>query len=314
MLKTILVPLDGSETSEQAVAFAEGLAGAAGADLILMRTVLPPLAFTPGEDEFVRAQTARAERELDRIRQRLADAGVHAESYVLPGSAADAIVNAATRLRADVIVMSTHGRTGVGRAIYGSVADEVVRSATVPVLLVRPGLKYRLNPPSKVVVPLDGSEIAEAALAPAIELAQALRVSVVLVRAAEAPIYWVEEESGARTAAPGSEAEAARRYLDAVADRYASAGIVFTGYVTDVAPEEAIIGAAEDYGAGAIAMATHGRSGFARAALGSVAEQVLGRATTPVLLVNARLAASARDGRLGEMVADATLPARRMPS
>jgi nucleotide-binding universal stress UspA family protein len=282
MLNTVLVPVDGSAMSELAVPFAESIARAGAAKVILMRAVPPGLDAT---DEYPGIQAAHAEDELEEIARRVAD-GLQIEWHVIHGDPAQWIVQAADEFDAHIIVMSTHGRGGLRRAIYGSVADQVVRTTSTPVLLVPPGAKYRMNPPCKILVALDGSALAEAALEPAIDLAQRLRGRVVLVRATEPPTYWSLDPSGARTPNPGSEAEAARTYLDAVAARYARQGVELSGYVTDEAPEDAILGAARDYDVGAIAMATHGRSGILRLALGSVAQQVLQRATLPVLLVH----------------------------
>jgi nucleotide-binding universal stress UspA family protein len=289
MLDTILVPVDGSGMSELAVPFAEGLARAAGAKVVLMRAVPSPLLIAPEPGEFSESQAAQA---LEEIKRRLPDGELHAEAHVVQGDPGDAIVRAAESLQADLIVMATHGRGGLGRAVYGSIADEVVRTTSVPVLLIPPGAKYRMNPPCKVLVPLDGSAFAEAALPPAINLAVALRGRVVLVRATASPTYWVLDDDGGRTPDPASEAAAARRYLETAAVGYARDGVELSGYATDEAPAEAILGAARDYDAGAIAMATHGRSGLLRAALGSVAQEVLSRTTLPVLLVHPSNAAA----------------------
>jgi nucleotide-binding universal stress UspA family protein len=296
MVNTILVPVDGSAMSELAVPFAEAIAraGATKAKVILMRACAPLLGTA---DEYPGSQAAQAEKELEEIAHRMAD-GLQTEWHVISGDPAQSIVHAAEDFKAQLIVMSTHGRGGLSRAMYGSIADQVVRRTSTPVLLVPPGAKNRMHPPCKILVALDGSDLAEAALDPAIDLAQALRGRVVLVRATESPTYWTLEASGERTADPGSEAEAARKYLDDVAVRYARPGVELSGHVTDEAPEEAILGAARDHDVGTIAIATHGRSGLLRMALGSVAQQVLHRTTLPVLLVQP----SARFRRAGQPV------------
>lgn len=287
MLKTILVPLDGSVTSELAVPFAEGIARAARAKLILIRAVRQTVSFTLGADPFRETLAAYAERELKEVAGRLTEDGLEVESHIWDADAGPGIVEATAKLQADIIVMSTHGRTGVSRAMYGSVADQVLRTASVPVLLVPATAQYRLNPPCKIVVPLDGSDLAEAALGPAIDLAEALRGQVVLVRATAPPTYWVvNEDSAEKTPDPGSGAEEARRYLEDISGSYARGPVEVSGYVTDGAAEDVIIEAARDYHAGAIAMATHGRTGLSRVMMGSVAQQVLQNASVPLLLAH----------------------------
>ncbi len=287
MLKTILVPLDGSVASELAVPFAEGISRATHAKLVLIRAVRQTVSFALGADPFREALAAYAERELKEVAGRLAEGGLEVEAQVWDGDAGPAIVEAAEKLRADIIVMSTHGRTGLGRALYGSVADQVLRTASVPVLLVPPTAQYRMNPPCKIVVPLDGSDLAESALGPAIELAELLRGQVVLVRATEPPTYWVVDEDSAETTPDhGSEAEGARRYLEDIAGRYSRVNVEVSGWATDGAAEEVIIEATRDFHAGVIAMATHGRTGLKRVVMGSVAQQVLQNTSVPLLLVH----------------------------
>src|SRR5437867_415228 len=175
MPRTILLPLDGSSTSAVAVPFAEGIARAAGARLILVRSVRRGRLGELGTDPFNEATAAEAEAELNVVRDRLKAAGLEVEASISDDDAGAAIVQAAKRTAADIIVMSTHGRSGLRRAMYGSVADQVVRTATIPVLLVPPTAQYRMNSPCRIIVGLDGSELAEAAISPAIDLAAPLR-------------------------------------------------------------------------------------------------------------------------------------------
>jgi nucleotide-binding universal stress UspA family protein len=286
MLKTLLVPLDGSVTSELALPFAEGVARAAHAKLILLRAVPHQGPGVFRTDPLSESLATNAENELRDAANRLAAGGLEVEQRIRPGDAGPVIMRAAEELHADLIVMSTHGRGGLGRAMYGSVADEVLRTTSVPVLFVPPRAQYR-NPPRNIVVPLDGSPLAEAALEPAIDLAQAFRGKLVLVRVAAPPTYWVlRGESTERTPDPNSEAERAREYLDAVAERYATKETALSGFVTDGAAAEVVLEAAREHRAGAIAMATHGRTGLARVVMGSVAQQVLHSSDVPVLLVH----------------------------
>ncbi|MHB0912225.1 MAG: universal stress protein [Armatimonadota bacterium] len=145
MYKNILVPLDGSGLAEQALTHATELAKSLGAKVTLLY-VLEPVGLHPEpglmgpvlsysfdmEDE-----EKSAEEYLEHIEKRLQMDGVDASRYVLQGDPASVIVDFAAEKGIDLIAMSTHGRSGIRRWVYGSVADRVLRSARVPVLLIR---------------------------------------------------------------------------------------------------------------------------------------------------------------------------------
>jgi nucleotide-binding universal stress UspA family protein len=142
MYQRIVVPLDGSELGEQALPHAEELARQNGAPLHLVRVVEPPgseggigLTMYAATGVAAPAMEDDAEAYLDRVGQALTKRGVIATTELLHGRAAPAVV-AASR-PGDVIVVATHGHTGLTRWYLGSVAEELVRHAPVPVLLVR---------------------------------------------------------------------------------------------------------------------------------------------------------------------------------
>jgi nucleotide-binding universal stress UspA family protein len=134
----ILVPLDGSEMAEAAIAPALEMAQA-GSSLILMRAAAART--LPGTDAIDAQVLAVREAEdyLAGVKEKLQKSGVgRLETHVWYGPAAPAIVEAAKAQKVDVIVMSTHGRSGLGRIIFGSVAESVLRGTRVPIFLVRP--------------------------------------------------------------------------------------------------------------------------------------------------------------------------------
>ncbi len=139
----VLVPLDGSDLAEAILPFAEKLAGPIDSEVILLRVVEPlapaaalAAAGVPAPDElFLRQLEAR--RYLDEIARRLEDKGLRVRTLLGHGPAASEIVAVARSERADLIAMSTHGRGGLGRLLFGSVAEAVLRAAPVPVLLIR---------------------------------------------------------------------------------------------------------------------------------------------------------------------------------
>jgi nucleotide-binding universal stress UspA family protein len=185
---------------------------------------------------------------------------------VLAGSPSDGLVRAEAELQPDLVVMASHGRSGLARFALGSVAERLVREGTAPVLIV-----HALNPLDQkldfALVPLDGSSLAEQALPMVEALAGKPVRQVRLMRAVTLP----------------EESTEARRYLDGVRDRLQSAGLEVTIEVRIDDPATAIQDAGER--ADLIVLATHGRGGFDRLRHGSVAERFTRQAQMPVLLV-----------------------------
>ena len=139
-ISTILVPLDGSTLAETALPPAVGLAREHGARMVLLRAVE---AHTVPMGDPVQAQVEavrEAEGYVDGVRERVRHTGVASvETSVWYGPPAESIVEAAHYRGADLIVMSSHGRTGLGRLVLGSIAERVLRATRVPILLIRPG-------------------------------------------------------------------------------------------------------------------------------------------------------------------------------
>jgi nucleotide-binding universal stress UspA family protein len=290
MFRTILVPLDGSKLAERALPYAAHLARLANARLLLVRA-LPELDDASQMDSHPLGGPAERQRfdqldptsELAGLAARLQADGLPVETHVQPGDATEIILEAAHAGHADIIVMSTHGRGGLERWIYGSVADQVMRGAEVPVLMAPAACRHAWAPdrPLRILVPLDGSELAEQALEPAAELAEALR----LLRIIQIPTPTMYGD--AYIDLPfNREAELAdaRRYLEGIADRLRTEGrtVEFRAIVGTPAFDVARL--AHDAGADMIAMATHGYGGLGRLVLGSVATSTLQRADRPVLL------------------------------
>ena len=146
MYQHILLTLDSSSLAEQAIPHAENLAGATGAHLTLLSCVEPyvvsmPLMAAPGPiyeiDTDMDALVAEREDYVNGIKEMLIARGLKVSAVVLRGRPADEILHFATHNGIDVIVMTTHGRSGFGKFIYGSVADRVLHGAHIPVLLIR---------------------------------------------------------------------------------------------------------------------------------------------------------------------------------
>lgn len=297
MFRTLVVPLDGSELAERALPYAVWLASAGKGQLILVRVALaPPPARIDGA-QWEQAQTeamGEAEAYLASVAEKVATR-VPVKTSAPYGHAARKILEAIEGLEADGVVMATHGRTGLAHLVYGSVAEAVLADSPVPVFLVhaQPG-ESALSPfnPStaRAVVPLDGSAFAEAALHTAADLVGTTG-ELVLVTVVEPPDHVERDEHGRVLAYLDQQEEAstrdAREYLFRVAAELVQhyPGIRIRPYVRIGEAATGIVVAAVDRSADLVVMATHGRTGFRRAVLGSVAGAVLRTGTTPVLLV-----------------------------
>jgi nucleotide-binding universal stress UspA family protein len=226
---------------------------------------------------------------IDELRQ----GGMHdVDAHVVEGEPADAILETAEATHADLVVMSTHGRGGLGRWLYGSVADEVLRHSSVPVLLVPAACTqtWPVDGPVRVLVPLDGSSLAAEALQPACALAETLDGEVLLLAVVEPPMVMPDGYLERSIDLQKREQARLAGYLNRVADELRTAapslGVgtrVFRGVVGGGAADM-ICAVAQEVGASAIAMATHGQGGLARLWLGSVATRTIQHATVPVLV------------------------------
>jgi len=182
--------------------------------------------------------------------------------------------------------MSSHGRSGLERWALGSVTERVLREAPCPVFVARdPG------PIRRILVPLDRSDLAEQALAPALEIARLLGASVTLLHVEQLPdsgeitvAQLQEQERDPDQSPPPGDEEPARNYLQAVLERYGDGGLEMGIDLLQGRPAAAILDYAKEHDIDLIAMATHGRTGIRRWMFGSVTEKVL-RATHSSLLV-----------------------------
>jgi len=297
MKRKVLVPLDGSPFAERVLAFLRHLARPDATELLLVHisqpsqyyTVLVPDAVHTVDVTYWKEQ---AEKYLQRKTQELQSEGYDVESVLSDGDVASSICDVADAQDVDLIAMTTHGRSGIEKWVLGSVADRVIRSAHQPVFLVRPQEEPTpATPIDRILVPLDGSRLAEQALSEAIELAKANKSEIWLLQSVEFPEYWGEEYAGmhAMPALISTEEQeaAAREYLRQSAEQLTSAGISVQIVVTTGHAASAISDVVADNEIDLIVMSTHGRSGLSRWVFGSVAEKVVRLAECPVLLIRA---------------------------
>jgi nucleotide-binding universal stress UspA family protein len=298
---TILVPLDGSAFAEQALAMAMPLARATQRRLRLCHVRLLPL----WPDEIVEPDTVEAmkhilhaegETYLREVQRRIEAPDLRVDVAVLPGdvtSVGESLQRHIEENPVDMVILGTHGRGGVQRAWLGSVADYLVRHLTIPVLLVRSGM---LTPSGdrRLLVPLDGSPLAEQALEEACALAAALHQDIVLFRVVTPVVYPMPGVDAPYVGIDVDLTTITRReaeeYLGQVEERIEARGIKCSAItLLGNSAAEGIIEMARPAHFSHVIMSTHGRGGFKRLLLGSVADKVIRGAAVPVLVIRPQL-------------------------
>jgi len=293
MYERILVPLDGSNAGEIVLPYAAEIAAKIGIELILV-SVSEPTADT--RDNLYRFYL---ERIAEQVEQQLEDWGAKGKTKVrievLVGSPASEILRYADERNVSLIAMASRGRTGQGPWLLGNIASKVLRATGKPVLLIRTPvdtatLKQR-SLVKRILVPLDGSEVGEAALPYAVGLAKELGAELVLYQVLK-HIVLVAAEGATMSSAMYEEEEKHRRastmaYLEGVGKGVREKGLSTSSALGSGAPADQIIDYAEANAIDLIAMSTHGRSGITRWVFGSVTDKVLHAGNTAVLTVRA---------------------------
>ncbi|AZH25728.1 universal stress protein [Haloplanus aerogenes] len=268
MYDTILIPTDGSDAATTAARYGLVLAERVDATVHVLSVVDPDRVVTDAVgdvDDLVRRQRAllsdRARDAVERVEAE-APASIDIRTHVVEDRPARALATAIDDYDADLVAMGTHGRSGVDRYLFGSLAERTLRTAHVPVLAVREADVETDPTVETILVATDGSEAATRAGDHAVAVAAA---------------------TGARLHAltVGDDEEPARR----LANRARETGVDASAAVRTGHPHEAIREYAETVDADLVVLGTHGRSGVERVLLGSVAERTLRTATRPVLVV-----------------------------
>ncbi|MCE9532885.1 MAG: universal stress protein [Planctomycetes bacterium] len=300
MSHSILVPLDGSPSAEHALPWALSIAQQEGAALHLVRVHLPPVPIVIGSeiaadialDDALRKQEASYLEDLvDKLRPTCT---VQIQQTLLEGGITEAIHDHAIAIKADLIVLTSHGRGAFARFWLGSVADKIIRHSTVPTLLVRPNDDVAVDLTARpfihrIVIPLDGSELAERIIDPAIKLGKATGAEFSLVLVLEA-VEDIEALAARKIQSPGgwfpeATETKAKGYLESVAHRLRGHSLkVYPSVIEHGSAAAAILDYAKNHGNPMIALATHGRSGLKRMILGSVADKIIRGAAMPVLI------------------------------
>jgi nucleotide-binding universal stress UspA family protein len=278
-MRTVLVPLDGSELADAILAHVERFLGAGPCDVVLLRVLLGGAEGTaPAQAKLERLA---AEAHLANTRARLEALGARVTTLVREGDPATEILHAIDRHIPTLVAMTSHGRSGVLRWVRGSVAERVLRSCSTPLLLVTPHVGPNADAQRfrRILLPLDGGERSAAILPMVEDLARRHESEVVLLR--------VEREGLSRpvlaaTLAPARVVESLRPWTE----RLASQGLRCRAIAAQGETASEILDVAEREGVDLIAMTTHGRSGLPRLIDGSVSERVLRHCRRPLLVVH----------------------------
>ncbi len=306
----ILVPLDGSEVADGILPYVSQLAEKGNLSLVLLTAIDPddldypswvlvqPIS-SPGEDreisrdeyeERARNQALAALREREASLQ---GAGIATKTIVSLGKPAEVISRVADEEGCGLIAMSTHGRNAIARGILGSVTDRVIHSASTPVLALTPekAQEYRSREGASlrtIVVPLDGSELAERALPYAEKLARLMSMRILLTRAVRFELPYHHDFGSQLPHVTEEVVKDANQYLGRVANRLERRGLRVTTKVMQGTPAQALLQLAHDTPQSLIAITTNARSGLSRWMMGSVAEALVRGAGEPVLVIRPR--------------------------
>lgn len=319
MYQRMLVPLDGSELAEVVFTYAKELAGRLDLDIILLHVARQAAENTmPMRKAYIDRAVDAIQRQSQEIQNQTATTkvgkSIEVRGEVVIGYAPDEILRFADENKVDLILMATHGRSGIKRWTMGSVADKILRATKIPVWLVRAGIPdeivYGQLPTTTILLPLDGSEQAESVFPHAETLAKQRgieQVDVVLLRVCEppsGPSYYLSEPGV--TYAPLSEPEsidaqinwkkylegemanskkAAEKYLEKTEKRFQDSNISVRSEILEGKAAEEIVEYANNNPFNLIIMSTQPRSGLRRLVYGSVTENVLQGVNRPVLLV-----------------------------
>lgn len=284
MYDQILVPTDGSETAEHGATHGCRLAAAVGAGVQALG-VVDTAAAGLFETDVAYAQELRAAAQsgVDRVAEIAASHGLDVETSCPTGAPVETILEYASR--ADLVAMGTHGRTGVERFALGSVAERVLRRASVPVVTARNAATEAYD---SLLVPTDGSETAGRATDRALAIAEATQATVHAVHVVDLALIGAGGGGGAAPELARQLEERGQAAVSAIDERATAAGLSVQTAVERGSPGNEILRYADREGIDMVVMGTAGRTGLNRVFLGSTTERVIRHATCPVMAVNAR--------------------------
>jgi nucleotide-binding universal stress UspA family protein len=267
MFERILAPLDGSPLAESILPLVRAFRARKRTELVLLRALPPPPMVGGDVGRVMELDRRAAEEYLEGLRKAESAGEGSLRVRVREGPPAETILAVAREERATLIALSTHGRTGLRRLLFGSVAEQVLRESPIPVLLLRG--QAAAPEPRKILLPVDPDDVSLEVVNAAIEVASTFGAHVVLLNVMKDALAY------------GPPVVQITRAFE----RFREAGVSVEPLLRRGDPADEILAAARDLSAGMIAIATHARRGLRRALVGSVAEKVLRHAEVPVLAI-----------------------------
>lgn len=285
MFDRLLFPTDGGEGAEAVFDHVLDLARSHGATVYVLYVADTSRdSATRVGGEVIDVLERQGEDVVEAAAERAREAAVDAETEVLQGQPYETIVGYAETVDADLIAMPTQGRTGLERLLLGSTTERVVRQSEVPVLTLRPDAEFR-HPFENVLVPTDGSDPARAALARAVDLATVEGADLHLLSVVDVAGLGVDVRATVQTEALAETAEEvveeAREFAAGAGDLDPASATVETGGSV----HGTVLDHLDDREIDLIVVGTHGRTGFDRYLLGSVAEKLIRTSPVPVMTV-----------------------------
>jgi nucleotide-binding universal stress UspA family protein len=295
VFKHILVPLDGSRMAESALGMATALAKRFGASLTLIHVIEKDAPSEIHQERHL-VSVAEASAYLDESSRLPSLVGLRVSTHVHEAEVSDvaaSVTQHAEELAPDLIVMSSHGRGGARRLLFGTIAQQIISRGSTPVLVVRPSAGFRESARWRTVLaPIDGNPAHEKGLPVAIDIARAFQCRLHLLMVVPTVGNLGGQQGALSLLLPGAtrvklemDSASAREYVAKREKELTSAGVQAGCEMSRGDPARAIVKAARRLSADLVVMGTHGRAGTDAFWAGSVAAQVVSRASAPLLLV-----------------------------
>jgi nucleotide-binding universal stress UspA family protein len=310
MYSRMLVPLDGSELAETVCVYAKELAGRLDLDIILLHVSGPASqSVLPMERAYIEHIAETVNNQIKDVQKKTSQGKakpVTVTGELIVGHSAEEILSFAEKKSIDLILLGSHGRSGIQRWTIGSIAGKVMGATKLPVWLIKPGAPeeapYDKWPRRTFIVPLDGSDLAESVLPHLEELVKQRGtepIDVVLVRVSEPmniPTYYSPDMSGVSLDWGNfiqqdaiKRKQAAKDYLTEVENRLKAKKLNVKSVVIEGKPNDELVDYANKQPYSTIIMASHGRSGFSRLVYGSTAANILHGVSRPMFIIKPQL-------------------------
>lgn len=292
----ILVPLDGSALAERAlpaaVTLAQAFSTTTPCELHLSRVVPPimvalePTLYT----ETIHLGEEESKSYLAAVALEYGESSVPIITAAETGSVAESIIHYAQEQNVQLIVISSHGRSGLSRWVYGSITDKVLRQSCCATLIIREQVEQIAGKFKKILVCLDGSALAEKVLDSALSLAQCSQAEIILLRVVEPAnlLFDMETADQVQESVNALERGEAEAYLNNLMQKIPPTEGALSSRTLLGAPADTIIDFAQEQQVDLIAMSSHGRSGVSRWIYGSVAEKVMRGAKCATLIMRGK--------------------------